>query len=328
MIPMSSNCMSRESTQREFDSGRFAGYQEEGSARGPGWVEAKDRLTGDRTMATALIVEDYQDQASLVARILRRRGFESIIAKDGKTGLRLARQYLPDVLLLDLMLPDITGYDVCRQLRQDRATMLIPVVMMTALSDMPHRVHGFRVGANAYVAKPFGVDELFEAIAVARSWRVSMEQRLLQGEVSVELNSEITLLKDLNNFLMNVCQTTPLSSEQIMQLRQAVMEMAHNAIEWGNQHQSERPVKITYRIHEDHLEIVVRDQGSGFDRGDLPHAAIPDDPFTHLDVREKLGLRAGGFGLLICQGMVDEMRYNDLGNEVTLVKRFAASRTP
>jgi len=113
-----------------------------------------------------------------------------------------------------------------------------------------------------------------------------------------------------------------------MQLRQAVMEMAHNAIEWGNKHQSERPVKITYRIHEDHLEIVVRDQGSGFDRGDLPHAAIPDDPFTHLDVREKLGLRAGGFGLLICQGMVDEMRYNDLGNEVTLIKRFAESRTP
>ncbi|MGA2702606.1 MAG: response regulator [Isosphaeraceae bacterium] len=279
-------------------------------------------------MATALIVEDYPDQASLVARILRTCDFESIIAEDGKTGLRLARLHLPDVLLLDLMLPDINGFDVCRQLRQDRSTMLIPVVMLTALSDMQHRVHGFRVGANAYVAKPFGLDDLFEAISAARSWRVSLEQRLLQGEVSVELNSEITLLKDLSNFLMNVCQTTPLSNEQVMQLRQAVMEMAHNAIEWGNKHQSERPVKITYRIHEDHLEIVVRDQGSGFDRRDLPHAAIPDDPFTHLDVREQLGLRAGGFGLLICQGMVDAMRYNDLGNEVTLIKRFAEARTP
>ena len=279
-------------------------------------------------MATALIVEDYPDQASLVARILRARDFESIIAEDGKTGLRLARQHLPDVLLLDLMLPDINGFDVCRQLRQDRTTMLIPVVMLTALSDMQLRVRGFRVGANAYVAKPFGLDDLFEAISAARSWRVTLEQRLLQGEVSVELNSEITLLKDLSNFLMNVRQTTPLSNEQVMQLRQAVMEMAHNAIEWGNQHQSERPVKITYRIHEDHLEIVVRDQGSGFDRGDLPHAAIPDDPFTHLDVREELGLRAGGFGLLICQGMVDAMRYNDLGNEVTLIKRFAEATTP
>src|SRR5262249_33986990 len=85
-------------------------------------------------------------------------------------------------------------------------------------------------------------------------------------------------------------------------------------------------VNLTYRVHDDYLEIVVRDQGPGFDRTQLPHAAIADDPFTHLDVREKLGLRAGGFGLLICQGMVDEMRYNDIGNEVTLVKRFSAGR--
>jgi DNA-binding response OmpR family regulator len=223
------------------------------------------------------------------------------------------------------MLPDINGFDVCRQLRTDRETMLIPVVMLTALNDMQHRVHGFRVGANAYLTKPYGVGDLFEAISAARAWRTSMEHRLLQGEVSVELNSEITLLNDLTDFLMHVCQTTPLTNEQIMQIRQAVMEMAHNAIEWGNQHQSDRLVKIIYRVHEDRLEIVVRDQGSGFDRSNLPHAAMADDPFTHLDVREKLGLRAGGFGLLICQGMVDDMSYNDRGNEVTLIKRFDAA---
>ena len=229
-------------------------------------------------MATALIVEDHPDQAGLVARILKLRDFEPIVAEDGKTGLRLARMHLPDVLLLDLMLPDINGFDVCRQLRLDRSTMLVPVVMLTALNDMQHRVHGFRVGANAYVTKPYGVNELFDAIAAARAWRVSMQQRSLQGEVNLELNSEINLLKELNDFLMHVCRATPLSSEQVMQLRQAVMEMAHNAIEWGNQHQSERPVKITYRIHEDHLEIIVRDQGPGFNRGNLPHAALPDDP--------------------------------------------------
>ena len=150
-----------------------------------------------------------------------------------------------------------------------------------------------------------------------------MEQRALHGEIHVELNSEITLLKDLNDFLMLVCQSTPMQQEQVIQIRQAVMEMAHNAIEWGNSHQSDRLVEITYLIHRDHLEIIVRDQGPGFDRTQLPHAAVPDDPFTHLDVREKLGLRAGGFGLMICKGMVDELRYNDVGNEVTLIKRFA-----
>ena len=102
--------------------------------------------------------------------------------------------------------------------------------------------------------------------------------------------------------------------------------MAHNAIEWGNSHQSDRLVDITYLIFDDRVEIVVRDQGPGFDRTALPHAAVAGDPFSHLDVREKLGLRTGGFGLLICQGMVDEMRYNDVGNEVTLIKRFVPSR--
>jgi DNA-binding response OmpR family regulator len=276
-------------------------------------------------MGTALIVEDHPEQADLVSRILRLRDYQPILAEDGESGLRLAREQHPDVMLLDLMLPDINGFDVCRRLRTDPATRLIPVVMLTALNDVQHRVHGFRVGANAYVTKPYGVDALFEAIATARAWRASMEQRALHGEIHVELNSEITLLKDLNDFLMLVCQSTPLQQEQVIQIRQAVMEMAHNAIEWGNLHQSDRLVNITYRIHEAHLEIVVQDQGPGFDRTQLPHAAVPDDPFTHLDVREKLGLRAGGFGLLICQGMVDEMSYNDAGNQVTLIKRFPAA---
>jgi two-component system, OmpR family, response regulator len=275
---------------------------------------------------TALIVEDHPEQAELVARILSMRSYQSIVAEDGESGLRIARERLPDVVLLDLMLPDINGFDVCRRLRTDRATMMIPVVMLTALNDVQHRVHGFRVGANAYVTKPYGVDDLFDAIATACAWRTSIESRALQGEFHVEINSEINFLQDLNDFSMLVCQSTPLGNDQVVQLRQAVMEMAHNAIEWGNLHQSDRLVKITYRVHDDHLEIVVRDQGPGFDRSTLPHAAIAGDPFTHLDVREKLGLRAGGFGLLICQGMVDEMRYNDLGNEVTLIKRFASSR--
>jgi DNA-binding response OmpR family regulator len=277
-------------------------------------------------MGTALIVEDHPEQADLVARILRLRNYVPIVAEDGETGLRLAREHVPDVLLLDLMLPDINGFDVCRRLRTDRATMLVPVVMLTALNDVQHRVHGFRVGANAYVTKPYGVDDLFEAITLARAWRSSMDQRALQGEIHVELSSEINFLKDLNDFLMLVCQTTPLTNDQVIQLRQAVMEMAQNAIEWGNLHQSDRLVNITYRVYDDHLEIIVRDQGQGFDRSSLPHAAVAGDPFTHLDVREKLGLRAGGFGLLICQGMVDELSYNDVGNEVTLIKLFAPPR--
>ena len=135
---------------------------------------------------TALIVEDHPEQAELVARILGMRAYQSIVAENGEIALRMAKERLPDVVLLDLMLPDINGFDVCRRLRTDRSTMLIPVVMLTALNDVQHKVHGFRVGANAYLTKPYGVDALFEAISSACAWRQSMANRALQGEIHVE----------------------------------------------------------------------------------------------------------------------------------------------
>ena len=113
----------------------------------------------------------------------------------------------------------------------------------------------------------------------------------MQGEIHVELNSEIAFLQELNDFLMNLCKSTPLTTEQVMQLRQAVLEMGQNAIEWGNRHRVEKLVHIRYRLFDDRVEIVVRDQGSGFDPDQLPHAAADDDPVAHLDVREELGLR-------------------------------------
>ena len=273
-------------------------------------------------MATALIVEDHEDAAQLAAGIMRYHGYEPVIAGDGETGLEMARRLRPDVVLLDLMLPDITGFDVCRRLRTDRQTMLTPVVMVTGMPGEDARIQGFRVGANAYLSKPYQINDLFQAVENARAWRSAMETEHLQGDIHVELNSEITLLNDLNDFLLNLCQSTPFDNEQVMHLRQAMMEMAHNAIEWGNKHQSERLVTIRYRVYDDRIEIIVTDQGRGFDQNNLPHAAVSDDPFSHLDVRDKLGLRAGGFGLMICKGMVDELTYNDVGNEVTLTKRF------
>jgi DNA-binding response OmpR family regulator len=276
-------------------------------------------------MDTALIVEDDPDQAQLAAQLVRLRQFEPLMAETGEAGFELARRHRPSVVLLDLMLPDTSGFEVCRRLRSDRETLLTPIVMLTALGDNQNRRHGFRVGANAYVSKPYGAADLYQAIEAARAWRARIEQNHMKGEIHVELNSETSFLQDVNDFLTSLFMSTPLTTEQVMQLRQAVMEMGQNAIEWGNRYRVEELVLITYRIFGDRVEIVIRDQGPGFDRSNLPHVANPEDPISHLDVREKLGLREGGFGLLISRGMVDELRYNDPGNEVTLIKRFVAA---
>jgi DNA-binding response OmpR family regulator len=276
-------------------------------------------------MPTALIVEDDPDQAELAARLLRYRNFDSDIASTGGAGLSMARSLKPDVMLLDLMLPDTTGFDVCRGLRADRETMLTPVVMLTALGDDLNRQKGYRVGANAYVPKPYGAEELFQAIADARAWRSRMEAGQIRGEIHVQMNSEVSFLQEVNDFLMSLSLAIPFTYDQVLNLRQALLEMGQNAIEWGNRHRSEQLVDITYRIHADRVEIVIRDQGTGFDKAKLAHAASADNPIAHMGVREKLGLREGGFGLLITNGMVDEMRHNQTGNEVTLIKRFQAN---
>lgn len=288
---------------------------------GPG-LDARPGL--EAAMPTALIVEDDADQAEMAARMVRHRGFDPVVAPTGDAGLALAREIHPDVVLLDLMLPDTSGFDVCRSLRADRDTMLTPVVMLTALGDATHRTRGFRVGANAYVPKPYGAEDLFRAIGEARAWRERMEQGQIAGEIHVELNSEIPFLQEVNDFLMGVSLASPFADDELFHLRQAILEMGQNAIEWGNRHRSEELVDITYRIHADRVEIVIRDQGAGFDRTNLAHAASADDPIAHMDVREKLGLREGGFGLMVTDGMVDEMRHNAKGNEVTLIKRFRA----
>lgn len=277
-------------------------------------------------MPKALIVEDDRDQAELLARILPHRGFRQIeVASTGTDGMKLARSEAPDLILLDLMLPDTTGFEICRDLRANPGTMLSPVIMITALGDDDHRSKGIRVGANAYVTKPYAPGELFEAIDEVRAWRDRMERRSIAGEIHIELNSELPFLQEVNDFLLNLKLSRPLTGEQLFGLRQALMEMGQNAIEWGNQHRSEALVTITYRIHAEHVEIVVRDQGQGFNPHEIAHAASEEDPISHMDVREKLGLREGGFGLMISRGLVDELRHNEVGNEVTLIKRFSAA---
>lgn len=108
-----------------------------------------------------LIVEDERDLAETVSYALQREGWRTTTAHDGATALDIAmREPTPDLVLLDLMLPDISGTEVCRQLRAHAATETVPIVIMTARSDEIDRVVGFEIGADDYVGKPFSVREL------------------------------------------------------------------------------------------------------------------------------------------------------------------------
>lgn len=111
--------------------------------------------------ALILIVEDERDLLATLEYNLEREGYQTRIAATGREALEAARELpVPDLVLLDLMLPDLSGTEVCRQLRLDEATREVPVIMCTAKSEEIDRVVGFEVGADDYVVKPYSVREL------------------------------------------------------------------------------------------------------------------------------------------------------------------------
>ena len=128
-------------------------------------------------MTNILIVEDEPDLREVLEFNLRQAGHEVLTAARAGDGLKLARQRLPDLVLLDLMLPDRPGTDVCRELRGDPATRGIPILMLTARGEEIDRVVGFELGADDYVTKPFSMRELLLRIgAILRRARGEVEE--------------------------------------------------------------------------------------------------------------------------------------------------------
>lgn len=109
---------------------------------------------------TVLLIEDEQDVRDLIRLNLRKAGFRVLQASDGLAGLKLAREQRPDVVILDLMLPEMRGEDVCRQLKANDSTAALPVIMLTAKAGPRERVAGLELGADDYVTKPFSPREL------------------------------------------------------------------------------------------------------------------------------------------------------------------------
>jgi DNA-binding response OmpR family regulator len=271
---------------------------------------------------TVLIVEDERDTNDILASLVKARDFVPVQLYSGAQVAEAVREHAPDLILLDLMLPDLDGFTICHDLKKNRETNLIPVIMVTALDDASHRAQGVRVGANGYLLKPFTPEQLYHVIDKALAWRKEHESRGTYGEIHFDIRSEATYLTQAHDMLSDLFAHTPLTQRQIKDLRQVVMEMGGNAIEWGHRKNADLVLTIIYRIDPTSVTLVIRDQGPGFNPRQIPHAASDEDPIGHIDVRNDLGIREGGFGIMLARGLVDEFRYNDKGNEVTLIKHF------
>ena len=113
--------------------------------------------------------------------------FEPVQVFSGQQGLAAVAEAKPDLILLDLMLPDIDGFEFCDRLKHARETNLIPIVMMTALQDAHHRATGVRNGANGYLTKPFTPGQLYEMIDTAFAWHDEHKERGTTGEINFDV---------------------------------------------------------------------------------------------------------------------------------------------
>ena len=143
-----------------------------------------------------LVVEDEPDIRRLVVLHLERDGFRCRTAANGLDALREAKANVPDLVVLDLMLPGLDGLEVCRRLRSDASTAGVPIIMLTAKSDEVDRVVGLEVGADDYVAKPFSPKELVARVrAVLRRSRPSQPTRVLTvGPVTLDPERHVVTL--------------------------------------------------------------------------------------------------------------------------------------
>ena len=140
-----------------------------------------------------LVVEDEKDLVDLLSYNLSREGYSVDIAATGAAALERIKERKPDLVLLDLMLPDVPGTDVCRRVKGDPLTSHIPVVMVTARAEEIDRIVGFELGADDYVTKPFSIRELLLRVkAILRRDRAGSPQPsaggiLRNGRLSVDL---------------------------------------------------------------------------------------------------------------------------------------------
>ena len=150
-------------------------------------------------MKNILIIEDEKDLAELIAFNLEKEGYCSLIALDGKAGLESAQFNLPDLILLDLMLPVLPGIEVCKLLKSNKHTSTIPVIMLTAKGEEIDRVVGFEVGADDYLVKPFSNRELVLRIKALfkRTGQVEEIETIIKvGPITIDTDRHIVQVED------------------------------------------------------------------------------------------------------------------------------------
>ncbi len=188
----------------------------------------------DHPLASILIVDDTPNNISVLFETLSRSGYKVLVERDGKSAIEQIKFAMPDLVLLDVMMPGMDGFETCRRLKHDPATQEIPVIFMTALSETIDKVNGFNMGAVDYITKPFQLQEVLSRINThltvrklqreLQSLNQQLEQRVAERtEALTKALEEVQILKNQlhaeNQYLREEIKLTSNFDEIVTQSR-------------------------------------------------------------------------------------------------------------
>lgn len=158
---------------------------------------------------TILIVDDNLANLSVLTNLLEEQGLIVLIARDGESAIETAEYALPDIMLLDVLMPGIDGFEVCRQLKAKPLTQEIPIIFMTALTGTEDKIKGFSVGAVDYITKPIQYEEVIARVSThlrLEAQKKRLQKLTLQQEISRQVSQKATSILDLDEMLTAVTQ--------------------------------------------------------------------------------------------------------------------------
>ena len=274
-------------------------------------------------LKTLLLVDDDPSIHELVQAMLAGGDWEVEAVESGEEALKClaARSY--DLVLTDIRMPGMDGLTLLGHIRKRHPK--IHVVVMTVHNTPDHIVGSLRNEAAGYVSKPFSRDTLVESLQNALHTTLEHDDIKILSDRPQWISLEVCCKLSTADRLMAFVKELPgdVAPEERDQIATAFRELLMNAIEHGGHLDPTKVVKMSYIRTGRLIVYYLHDPGEGFSMEKLQHAAVansPDQPYRHLEFREQMGIRPGGFGLLMTKNFADELIYSSKGNEVIFIK--------
>jgi anti-sigma regulatory factor (Ser/Thr protein kinase) len=251
---------------------------------------------------------------------------------DNQALLSAVRSKSADIVLTSRESSGKENVDTLQQIQKLSAPGSTKIIILAGESTRDDVIAAMRAHAFCYFSKPHFeavFDEVLRHAASSVEWHDSIEvSSATPAWLRVIARCELSTADRLVQFMNEV---SDLDGKERESMGFALKEILMNAMEYGGKFNRERLVEASYVRGKRMIIYRIRDPGDGFSLEELTHAAIsnpPEDPVRHLEVRDSLGIRPGGFGVLLAKKLVDDLIYNEQGNDVLLVKYLDPSTTP